>query len=280
MPLDPNEITVVPDDLVRDPIAWFAAHHVRCRRVCQLIDDLAGSSGFEEAAIPAPLDDVGQALLDHADVAEHLVGGALGEEEAQRRARRQVVAREVLELEAQVGAKLVDRVVERAQRLVEPGQVGVGLVLGVGDEQRLLVGHVVVHRGAGHAGRLGDVGQGERVVAPLVEQRPQRGEDLRGRVLAMGGEGVLWNAGRPTPEEKAAGLKLPAPGKHAARSIWHDTHTYPGEEHVIRLAAEWSLDPTTIDRRDAVASLGYVGRAPAVWRLKRISGLKRALRIG
>lgn len=100
------------------------------------------------------------------------------------------------------------------------------------------------------------------------------------RAFAMGGEGVLWNAGRPTPEEKAAGLKLPAPGKHAARSIWHDTHTYPGEEHVIRLAAEWSLDPTTIDRRDAVASLGYVGRAPAVWQLKRISGLKRALRIG
>ena len=27
---------------------------------------------------------------------------------------------------------------------------------------------------------------------------------------------------------------------------------------MIRLAAEWSLDPTTIDRRDAVASLGYI----------------------
>ena len=96
----------------------------------------------------------------------------------------------------------------------------------------------------------------------------------------MGGEGVLWNTGRPTPEEKAAGLKLPAPGRTAAKGAWHDTYDYTSEERVIRLAAEWSLDPTTIDRRDAVASLGHIGRAPGYWRLKRISGLKRALRSG
>lgn len=73
MPLDPNEITVVPDDLVRDPIAWFAAHHVRCRRVCQLIDDLAGSSGFEEAAIRFVLTYLAEEAPRHlADEEEHL----------------------------------------------------------------------------------------------------------------------------------------------------------------------------------------------------------------
>lgn len=98
------------------------------------------------------------------------------------------------------------------------------------------------------------------------------------RAFAMGGEGVLWNAGRPTLEEKAAGLKLPPPAKGPRAGVWHETYTYPSEEQVIRLAAELSLDPTTIDRRDAVASLGFIGRAPGHWRLKRISGLKRALR--
>lgn len=98
------------------------------------------------------------------------------------------------------------------------------------------------------------------------------------RAFAMGSEGVLWNAGRPTPEEKAAGLKLPSPGRDGHRSVWHESYTYPSEEQVIRLAAEWSLDPSTIDRRDAVAALGYAGRAPASWRLKRISGVRRALK--
>jgi hypothetical protein len=99
------------------------------------------------------------------------------------------------------------------------------------------------------------------------------------RAFAMGGEGVLWNWGRPTPEEKAAGLRLPPPVKDGRNVVWHESYTYPTEEQVVQLAAEWSLDPTTIDKRDAVAALGYLGRAPAKWRLTRISAVRRALRI-
>lgn len=97
------------------------------------------------------------------------------------------------------------------------------------------------------------------------------------RAFAMGGEGVLWNAGKLTEGEKLAGLRLPAAVKDGRKIVWQESHTYPSEENVVRLAAEWSLDPTTIDRRDATAALGYLGRAPAEWRLKRIGAARRAL---
>ena len=99
------------------------------------------------------------------------------------------------------------------------------------------------------------------------------------RAFAMGGEGVLWNTGRLTEGEKQVGLRLPPAGRSAARSQWQETHSYPSEEIVLRLAGEWSLDPSAIDKRDATAALGYLGRAPAVWRLKRISAARRALGI-
>ncbi len=99
------------------------------------------------------------------------------------------------------------------------------------------------------------------------------------RAFAMGGEGVLWNSGKLTEGEKQVGLRLPPAGKSASKSAWQETHSYPSEELVVRLAGEWSFDPTAIDKRDAVAGLGYLGRAPGVWRLKRISAARRALGI-
>ncbi|MEZ5926553.1 MAG: hypothetical protein R3D57_19470 [Hyphomicrobiaceae bacterium] len=99
------------------------------------------------------------------------------------------------------------------------------------------------------------------------------------RAFAIGGEGVLWNAGRATAAERLAGLRLPPEGKGGRNPVWHEGYTYPDEEQVLRLAAEWSLDPTTIDKRDASVALGYLGHAPAQWQLKRISAARRALRI-
>jgi hypothetical protein len=104
-------------------------------------------------------------------------------------------------------------------------------------------------------------------------------EGRRLRAFAMGGEGLIWNAGKLTDGEKFAGLRLPAAGKDGRKFAWQDNYTYPSEELVVRLAAEWSLDPTTIDRRDATVALGYLGRAPAEWRLKRIGAARRALGI-
>lgn len=99
------------------------------------------------------------------------------------------------------------------------------------------------------------------------------------RAFAMGGEGILWNTGRLTDGETHAGLRLPPDSGNSRRTAWQETHTYPSEELVIRLAAEWSLDPSTINKREAAAGLGYLGRAPARWRLKRIPMARRALGI-
>jgi hypothetical protein len=74
-------------------------------------------------------------------------------------------------------------------------------------------------------------------------------------------------------------LRLPPDSGNSRRTAWQETHTYPSEELVIRLAAEWSLDPSTINKREAAAGLGYLGRAPARWRLKRIPMARRALGI-
>ena len=56
------------------------------------------------------------------DVADDLGGRRLGQQQAQRGTGRQVAAVEVLDLEADERAQLVDGVVDRAQRLVELGQ--------------------------------------------------------------------------------------------------------------------------------------------------------------
>jgi hypothetical protein len=99
------------------------------------------------------------------------------------------------------------------------------------------------------------------------------------RAFAMGGEGILWDAGKLTEGEQRAGLRLPVTGKDGRKSAWQEHYTYPSEDAVIGLAAHWSLDPTAIDRSQAVAGLGYLGRAPAHWRLKRIPAARRALGI-
>ena len=91
------------------------------------------------------------------------------------------------------------------------------------------------------------------------------------RAFAVGDEGVLWNRGKPTKEEKATGLKLfelrgvrGRKGDAGAEIV-----LYPTEEHVMHLAGKWSLDPTRIDKVVTEPGLGYVGRAPSSWRAER-----------
>jgi hypothetical protein len=45
---------------------------------------------------------------------------------------------------------------------------------------------------------------------------------------------------------------------------------HPTEEHVMRLANRWSLDPTTLDSVAVEPGLGYVTGAPAAWRSERV----------
>lgn len=93
------------------------------------------------------------------------------------------------------------------------------------------------------------------------------------RAFAITGSGVVWNRGRLTKEERALGLKLfdfrgvrGRKGDAGAEMI-----LYPTEEHVLRLAERWSLDPTKLDTADVPTfGLGYIALAPASWRLERM----------
>jgi len=92
------------------------------------------------------------------------------------------------------------------------------------------------------------------------------------RAFAISEEGTIWNKGKTTPEERGLGLKL-----FELRGVRERTGDaggelilYPTEEHVMRLASRWSLDPTRIEAAPAPTSLGYICLAPAKWRPERL----------
>jgi hypothetical protein len=92
------------------------------------------------------------------------------------------------------------------------------------------------------------------------------------RAFAMTDEGIVWNKGRTTKEERGLRLKLfelrgvqGRKGDAGGEMILH-----PTEEHVMRLANRWSIDPTTLDGIAVDAGVGYVARAPASWRSERV----------
>ncbi len=46
---------------------------------------------------------------------------------------------------------------------------------------------------------------------------------------------------------------------------------HPTEDHVMRLAHRWSLDPTTLSTLPSQQqALGYIAEAPLAWRTERI----------
>jgi hypothetical protein len=93
------------------------------------------------------------------------------------------------------------------------------------------------------------------------------------RAFAINDEGVVWNKGRPTKEEKAMGLKLfEVRGVRGRKGDAGDEIVlYPTEQHMMQLALKWSLDPTRLDPLQAEASVGVIGAAPAAWRAERMA---------
>lgn len=45
---------------------------------------------------------------------------------------------------------------------------------------------------------------------------------------------------------------------------------HPTEDHVMRLASRWSIDPTTLYEEHAPARLGFIAQAPPSWRTERM----------
>ena len=92
------------------------------------------------------------------------------------------------------------------------------------------------------------------------------------RAFAVGDEGVIWSKGKTTKEERALGLKLfelrgvrDRKGDAGGPLILH-----PTEDHVMRVAGKWSLDPTKLGPASAPLGLGVIATAPASWRIERI----------
>jgi hypothetical protein len=91
------------------------------------------------------------------------------------------------------------------------------------------------------------------------------------RAFAVSDEGIVWNKGRVTREERSLGLKLfelrgvrGRKGDAGGELILH-----PTEEHVLRLANRWSVDPTTLSEGHAAPGLGIIAVAPQGWRAER-----------
>jgi hypothetical protein len=91
------------------------------------------------------------------------------------------------------------------------------------------------------------------------------------RAFAIGDEGVIWNKGKPTKDEKSLGLRLFELRGVRGRSgdAGGELILYPTEEHVMRLASRWSIDPTRLDSVPALPATGFIGLAPAAWRPER-----------
>jgi hypothetical protein len=93
------------------------------------------------------------------------------------------------------------------------------------------------------------------------------------RSFAIGAEGAIWNKGKPTKEEKSLGLKL-----FELRGVYEshghaggEPNPHPSEQHVLRLAGRWSLDPTRLGgAAPAALGTGYVCAAPIAWRPERL----------
>jgi hypothetical protein len=92
------------------------------------------------------------------------------------------------------------------------------------------------------------------------------------RAFAMSDEGIVWNKGRTTKEERSLGLRLfELRGVRGRRGdAGGEIILHPTEDHVMRLANKWSLDPTRLGAASGDTGLGLVARVPSSWQMERL----------
>lgn len=92
------------------------------------------------------------------------------------------------------------------------------------------------------------------------------------RAFVIGDDGVLWDHGRLSFEEKELGLKLfDLRGiKGRIGDAGGAIVLYPTEQQVLRLANAWSVSPVSLDKIKTQAGVGLIAKAPSSWRTERL----------
>ena len=104
-----------------------------------------------------------------------------------------------------------------------------------------------------------------RVIEKHVWGRAVQGRLVRGYGWIGERGKTLWDEGDQTPEERGLGFRFfgERSPDAAKEGYWaREDLSYPNEECVLRLAAAWSLDPTTLDQRFQMPGLGVLGKLP------------------
>ena len=91
------------------------------------------------------------------------------------------------------------------------------------------------------------------------------------RAFGVSDQGVVWVQGRTTREERSLGLRLfELRGVRRRRGdAGGELLMHPTQEHVMRLAGHWSINPTLLDGTAVRPGRGTIGFAPAQWAAQR-----------
>lgn len=91
------------------------------------------------------------------------------------------------------------------------------------------------------------------------------------RAFAIGDEGVIWNKGKATKEERGIGLRTADVRgvKNRKSDVGQALPVYPTEAHVMHLASCWSVDPTSLASAKAEGT-GYICATPMAWKPERL----------
>jgi hypothetical protein len=91
------------------------------------------------------------------------------------------------------------------------------------------------------------------------------------RAFAIGEAGIVWQSGKPTPNERHLGLSFVEVRGIRERhgDLGGELQLHPTEEHVFAIAGGWSINPMAIGSLAAPSGVGWIAEAPRGWRPER-----------